>query len=353
MNITHIITGLGRGGAENMLYKLILNQNYLNHTVISLTSGGVYENQLKDLGVNVYCLNLRSFFGFISAFFKIRKVKSKKQDVYMAWMYHSFIFSVFFGEPKKTIWNVRHSLDNLSSDKLLTRFIIKLCSMLSFFPRKITFNSFKSMEQHKKLGYSAFRCVRIPNGFNVPKRDNLDVSRSSQLRLVNVARFHPVKGHKDLILAFDYLVNNLGVDAVLDLFGVGVCESNFELNSLNTNTLSRINFLGESDRIQEQLFNYDVYVSCSLSEAFPNAVGEALFAGLYVVSTAVGDTKDIVQEHGVTCNVSDYKAIAKAIYSINPDSLSLNERNKRYVYMKENFSIEFVSEKFLSLYKDI
>ena len=55
IKIGHIITGLGSGGAENMLYKLLKysNRDKFYHEVISLLDEGVYGEKIKALGYKV------------------------------------------------------------------------------------------------------------------------------------------------------------------------------------------------------------------------------------------------------------------------------------------------------------
>ena len=59
MRILHIITGLGNGGAENTLYKVCKYDTKNKHIVISITTKGKYFSILKDMGVEVYSLNLK------------------------------------------------------------------------------------------------------------------------------------------------------------------------------------------------------------------------------------------------------------------------------------------------------
>ena len=40
--ICHIITSLGAGGAEGTLVKLVMNENYHEHIIITLTGKGKY-----------------------------------------------------------------------------------------------------------------------------------------------------------------------------------------------------------------------------------------------------------------------------------------------------------------------
>ena len=60
MKIVHIITGLGSGGAENMLHKLLryTDTEKYPQEVISLTDKGVYGEEIEKLGINVHPLEL-------------------------------------------------------------------------------------------------------------------------------------------------------------------------------------------------------------------------------------------------------------------------------------------------------
>ena len=64
MKVLHIISGLKSGGAEGVLYRLILNDNKNEHYVISLTNEGFYGHLLKKKKIYVNCLNLKKNFNF-------------------------------------------------------------------------------------------------------------------------------------------------------------------------------------------------------------------------------------------------------------------------------------------------
>ena len=55
--ILHVIVGLGDGGAEGTLFKLVSNEKNFRHVVISLTNNGKYGNSLNNKNINVYSLN--------------------------------------------------------------------------------------------------------------------------------------------------------------------------------------------------------------------------------------------------------------------------------------------------------
>src|SRR5690625_5159273 len=112
IKIVHIITGLGSGGAENMLYKLLKywSNDRHHHEVISLMDEGVYGTKIEELGIKVHCLNLNEK-NLLSS---IRKTYTICKDAHIidTWLYHAdllgFIIAKILGK-KKLIWNIRHS----------------------------------------------------------------------------------------------------------------------------------------------------------------------------------------------------------------------------------------------------
>jgi len=84
LKVTHVITGLGQGGAEAMLLKLIsaTRGTRLRHAVVSLTDMGVFGHELAAGGIAVTPLGMRP--GVPSATALVRLVsllRSHRPDV--------------------------------------------------------------------------------------------------------------------------------------------------------------------------------------------------------------------------------------------------------------------------------
>ncbi len=61
LKILHVITGLGRGGAETTLVRLILHMNHRRFApvVVSLMDEGAYGADLSVAGVPLYTLGMK------------------------------------------------------------------------------------------------------------------------------------------------------------------------------------------------------------------------------------------------------------------------------------------------------
>src|SRR5690554_6689505 len=132
--IVHIITGLGSGGAENMLHKLLKysDRKEYYHEVISLMDEGVYGEKIERLGIKVHCLNLRKK-NIFNSLIQSRRI-CKDADIINTWLYHADIFGFVVSKVllrKKLIWNIRHSNLDKDANKSSTLKIVKLNSFLS------------------------------------------------------------------------------------------------------------------------------------------------------------------------------------------------------------------------------
>lgn len=358
MNVTHIITSLGQGGAETMLFKLINNQKSNNHIVICLRGEGIYSSKLAELGVKVFHLNFISR-NSISNFYCVRKLLKKLEpDVVMSWMYHSFWLSLLLPKGIVNIWNVRHALTDLSSDKFFTRCVIYLTKYTSQMPDFICYNSLISLEQHNQLGYFPDNAKFIPNGFELEYLNQL--SGSNKIRkefsidkhtilLVNVARYHPVKGHKYLIEAAKLLIDKK-INIQLFCYGKNVDDTNTELTSQLTGYSNSIHLMGPTSEVATLLSNFDLYVSSSLSEAFPNVIGEAMLAGLPIVSTNAGDSKIIISKFGSLVKCGSSAELAKEIESTLKEGLGRFNNKEIREHIIDNYSINKIASSYQDLY---
>jgi glycosyltransferase involved in cell wall biosynthesis len=327
IRIVHITSGLGVGGAETMLYRLLgdltSNANQ-EHLVITLTPG--CEFNFDGIGVKVRVIDLKRL-GVLGLLTLRRIVHSLRPDVVQGWMYHGNIaatFSAPSGVP--VVWGIHHSLHDLCNENRSIRALVRLGKWLSGYrrTRRIVYVSEASRTHHICYGYQAAKALVIPNGFdcNYFRPDSILRSATRQrlgvephhLLVGSFGRFHPVKDHKTLICAFAQVIDRIPT-ARLVLAGSGIDVSNDELVSL-------LAFHGVTDKVillglcgdMPALYNaLDLYVLSSLSESFPNVLGESCAVGVPCVTTDVGDAARIVEGTGRAVPPGDARALAQAI----------------------------------------
>lgn len=329
--ILHVITGLGLGGAEHMLYKLLSNMsaNRFSQSVIVMMEEGVYGPKIAALGMPVFSLGMRRGRPTIKSIYKFKKiVETLQPDLIQGWMYHGNLAAfaakaIASGKPS-IFWNIRQTLYQIRHEKNLTRLVIKLGAWLSSYADKIIYNSAVSAEQHELNGYSTAKRVLIPNGFDTEVLKRSEISRTlirselaiqeNQLLIGTVARFHPIKDYGNLIRAAE-LVRKKRSDAQFALVGSGVDYTEPALrDSIHKAKLSSsCHLLGERFDIADLMSAFDIFVLPSSGEGFPNVIGEAMSCELPCIVTDVGDSALVVNGCGSVVPAGDSKALAAAI----------------------------------------
>src|SRR4051794_17306600 len=94
MHVVHVITGLGLGGAETALVRLIRQSTPagFRHTVISLSGRGDLGSSIEAAGGTVLTARSNTWRDFIGALLKApRSFRRLEPDVIQGWMVHGNI----------------------------------------------------------------------------------------------------------------------------------------------------------------------------------------------------------------------------------------------------------------------
>lgn len=330
MRVVHVITGLATGGAEVMLRKLLAGmdrQRYESH-VISLIPGGRLAGEIRELGVPVVELGLKRGIPSPLAAYKLaRAVRQIRPQAIQGWMYHgnlaAWLAWWMSGRQAALFWNIRQSLYDLSREKRGTRAVIRFCARHAAGVTRILYNSNTARRQHEAMGYPSRLGMTIPNGFetevfrpdpDTPVRLRAELGVPAEMVLIGlVARYHPMKDHHNFLEAAAHLSARYPQVGFV-LAGNGVDTRNDALrNQVDALGLrERVFMLGERSDVAELTAGLDVATSSSNSEAFPNAIGEAMACGVPCVVTDVGDSADIVGDTGLVVPPGNSVALAEA-----------------------------------------
>ncbi len=361
--ITHIITGLERGGAERSLYNLLTNglEGPFKNRVISLMSEGYYGPLLKKKGIPLVSLNMSRGIINPKALWKLHsEIKKNPPDIIQGWMHPgnlaAFYASIITSKKIRLAWNVRLSLEIYKEMKIKTRATIRIGALLSKSPKVIIYNSFRSRNQHRKFGFIDKNDKLISNGFllnrwapNEEKRKIIrnQLSIKEEIKVIGyVGRGDAQKDLPNLFDAFDE-VSKKNPNTILVAIGRNLDKYNFKSN--------KIKFLGECSNINELMLSFDVFCLSSRAEGFPNVIGEAMACGVPCVTTDVGDSKYIVDKTGWVVPPRNSKILAENLnlaLSFSNEELKIKGKLARKRVL-DNFSMETVKEKYISVYQSI
>jgi glycosyltransferase involved in cell wall biosynthesis len=330
IRVVHIITGLGRGGAEGSLTGVVarLDPARFHNTVVSLTDEGAFGARIRAAGIEVHSLGLRR--GLVDPRGLVRLamlLRALNPDLVQTWMYHAdllgLLASGLAGRPP-VVWNVRCSNMEFRRYSRLTRMVVWTLARLSLWPAAVVVNSRAGQFVHESLGYRPRRWAPIPNGFDAEKlrpdaeaparlRASLKIARDTVV-IGHVARVDPMKDHAGFLEAA-VRVAVVRPLAHFVLVGTGTQALAPLANRLGLE--ARIHLLGERDDIAGLMPGFDVLcLSSAFGEGFPNVLGEALACGVPCVTTDVGDAAAIVQDCGRVVRPSDPSALAAALLDL-------------------------------------
>lgn len=364
--ILHIISGLEVGGAEVALFRLISNSQTRNytHTVISLSPNGAMRNRLQSIGINVYSLDFKKY--PIKHFFKLLSIlKNLRPDIVQTWMYHADLVGGIAARLvglKNVIWGVRSTHLSKSISRL-TILIRQICAWLSpHIPHTIIFVAESARYVHTQIGYSAKRIKVIPNGFDVTslrasEKQSGELNqtyniKAEELIIGCVARFSPDKDIKNFVQAAEQIALRFNSVRFL-MVGRNIDRDNKELAGwINQTACSdRFILLGERSDVSDCLSIMDIFCLSSRTEAFPNALGEAMAMGLVCVATDVGDVAALVGDTGKIVPKENFSALADAL--IDVIEIPKHERIELGIRAKNRIESEFTLEKACKRYEDL
>jgi glycosyltransferase involved in cell wall biosynthesis len=177
-------------------------------------------------------------------------------------------------------------------------------------------------------GAPAERIGLLPNGVVMaPATLTRDQARAAlgvgdgAVVIACVANLIPYKGHVDLVEAFARIRTQLPQGGVLLLIGrddgMGVALT---AQSEAREVIDHVRFLGERNDVADLLAASDVFVLASHEEGSPNAVIEAMAAGVATIVTDVGGSPEAVADTGIVVPPRDPAALADALLRLGTDA---------------------------------
>jgi len=369
-HVLHVITSLAVGGAENALYRLILEfrGSQYSHTVIVLKPGGGMYPRFVEAGIQLIILDIkRSPISHIMQLYRL--VRTLRPDIVQTWLYHADFLGGLVARlagNRNVIWGVR-TTDVDGGCARATSFLRQLCASLSrWVPHTIVCVAEAARRSHSLVGYDAARMVVVGNGFDLA---GLAAGRAQRHRLRRqcgfdaddivlgtLGRFNLDKDHANFVAAAGQLARRHERLRFL-MVGKNLETDNAELMQwiAATGYAHRFVLLGERADVSVCLAAMDIFCLSSRTEAFPNAVGEAMAMGLPCVATDVGDVALLMADTGVLVPKADPNALAQGVtglMALEPDDRAqLGQRARERIGAM--FNMRYVRERFERIYENV
>jgi len=363
VKILYVAGELTGGGYQRQLHLLLskLDRNKISPSLVVWNYDDIqpFADDMKGLNIPLYSVSRQG--GRIERQMSLKQIVRDVQPQYM----HSYTFYTNFptwlaarssgikgiiGSFQNDYWSEVESVGPLFG---------RLCA---FFPRSIIANSqaaANSVHNHKTF-FRPRQVWVVSNGVNTDTfRPNLSqavLEKNSQVKLLGVGRLTAQKRWEWLLFLLSEL-NHL--DKVpnwhFSLCGEGEDEANIKQLIKNLNLENHVILTGYQKNITDWYVNSDILLLSSLYEGTPNVVAEALSCGTPVISTDVGDVRDLVRDgiDGYVIGVNDRQSFKNRLIELimSADLRHRMGQNGR-TWILQSYSADSLVEKTMNVYRE-
>mgnify|MGYP001103852181 CR=1 FL=1 len=219
-------------------------------------------------------------------------------------------------------------------------------------------------DEFKAVGYTEGQITYVPNGVVPPSEGKVQYTKVQ--RVLTMARLDRQKGIDVLLEAWATVVQH-EKSLRLRILGDGLLKSELKRLSETLEVDSTVEFIGTVRNVGEYLKDSDIFVLPSRAEGLSNSLLEAMSYGLPCITTNIGGNAELLKQdgnrkispgeyviakNGLLVNPDDAKGLAEAIlYLIQNGEAREEIGRKGCKFIRENFSIDLVADKYIALYK--
>jgi glycosyltransferase involved in cell wall biosynthesis len=337
ISLLHLITELSTGGAQYALLRLLegMDRERYQVQVACLYNGDAeVALRIRALGIQVTDLGMTGKWR-VDALLRLYSLLRRQQpDILHTWLFHAN----FSGRLAGRLAGVRRIISSERTMEMEGRVRRSLNRMTSSLADRIICVSQRVAEfAAQEIGLPADKLVVIPNGISLDgfsavdqagARRSFNFPRDDQI-IGTVSRAERVKGLDVLLDAFKILHANMP-ELLLAIAGDGPELPGLKDQAQQSGLGKNVHFLGEVKDIPKFLAALDVFALSSYHEGMPNAVLEAMAAGLPVAATAAGGTLEVITDQvtGFLVPPGDRPGLARVL-TILLDDPSLARRMGR------------------------
>jgi len=352
LRICFIAGTLGQGGAERQLYYMtsVLRKRCAHVEVLCLTQGEFWEPRISELGVGVTWVGRRgSKAGRLGRIIDL--LRGHRPDVIQSQHFYTNLYAAgaarVLGAREVGALRNDGAGEVTATGMLLGRLSLRI-------PRLVAANSRAAIETAKKLGVRSDRLRFLANVVDTTAFKPGPASSNGPTRLLAVGRLEPQKRLDRFISILASIKERTSCQIKATIVGDGPERQMLTRQAEELGLVpGTIEFAGAVNNISEVYMRADVLALTSDWEGTPNAVLEAMAAGLPVVATRVGGVPEVVQagETGFLVEPDDTEAFTESLLGLinNPQlRTEMGKRARRYV--EANHSPDRLLESLASIY---
>lgn len=361
--ITFMIRQLNDGGAQRQLVELVrrLDPSRYCVSVITLYDGGRFVAELSAIpSATILSLRKKSRWDGARCMWRlVQELRKTRPAILHGYLGLANILSVLvkpFLPGMRVVWGVRASTMDLNRYDWLSRVLYRLECTLSRFADLIIVNSEAGCRHAAQNGFPPDRMLVIPNGFDTESFAPDEVSRerlrkewgvSYDEKLVGaVGRLDPMKDLATFLKACAVLAARRN-DVRFVCVGDGDPDYAKSLKALEAELgiSDRLIWAGARSDMPAVYSALDILALTSITEGFPNVVGEAMACCVPCVATDVGDVARLLGDTGALVPPGDPGAFAAGLAEMLGDTEHGDVGRRARQRIIENFSTTVLADK--------
>ena len=149
--------------------------------------------------------------------------------------------------------------------------------------------------------------------------------------------------YKDYFTIFEALelLKQKGINFTYYIIGDGPLRANYESYLSKSIIKCNVVLLGNISSPEEYLVQSDIFIHSSKGEGVSNAILEAMYMGLPIITTDTGGTLEILEDNAITFSYQDYQALYEGLnILINDEKLRKRMGEKSHSIVKEKYTTE-------------
>ncbi len=324
MNLAFVIDSLAVGGAQKHVRQIVCALAAEGHSidvyVLNPILEVVYVQPMRLAGVRVHAVGRASVLSGIGMLTTAWSLWTKRTQVVVTVLFVSTVFGRIAAQLAGCAATVSCIQARNIDFRAWQRALLKMTAPLS----SIFVTNARSVREFACIHEGAVRrrvcfipnavepCGTIDPGLR-GRRDLLPFENGTWV-IGCVARLETQKNVETLLRAFAHLGEQYA-SARLVLVGDGSLRKRLEAMAEQWTLGSRVFFAGVRDDVGDLLTCFDVFVLPSSFEGTPNALMEAMVAGVPVIATEVDGTTEVVRHgrNGYLFPAGDVAALTKAL----------------------------------------
>ena len=360
INILQVITGLGIGGAERVVYSIAKSLDPAKYRVIvcCLKEDGIIADEIRNSGVKVINLKSVSPWDVRSVLTLSKIIKEEEIDLVHTHIARADVIGGLAARLRgiPVISTVHHTYEPWENHPFYGNIYRK------------TLNSFdRIIAVSEAVRKYLIRWGRVPQWKITVIHNGIDVSEYEQIKGLKVkegngnivgtiARLDSMKGHQYLLNAASQVIKVLPGTKFL-IVGDGRERKILEDMAVDMEIKEHIIFTGWRKDVPHVLSECNLFVLPALKEGLGLAILEAMASGLAVIATDVDGIKEVVED-GITgllvSTPHDTNGLASAIIRLLSNPQEAHSMGiKGYEKVRSHFSISRMKEGIVQVYESI